>query len=1567
MPAWRDIVAATSHSDARPEAWHDDDKNVQEGWTEVRGKGRRHSWRGDKPTTTGDRRVALKPLKPVPRWLLGRCFKCLGLGHRKTACEGERRCYNCWFAGHIERDCPDKAQTHPSRRPATPRQVNSAASQSAPPPPVLKPPPPALSFPNEPSSRAKMELYGDPSLRPSGIHVCSIPWTAGMQEREFHLGSHALLASVRGNRQAISPEMLVAALVREGAVRRQEVRVEVCAPHDFLVTFANPTDCNRTVMYLSGNLWVRGCRIDFCRWSRRAAAGSSELKYLAKLGVEGLPAHAWEEEAVRSLLAGWRCHLVELLPPTDARILEIVAQPNLIPKEVRLQVPDSPPQGATTPPETEDELAMEMANAASPTHPPSPPKKKNCLDYTLLVHIMERRMSTTRRSWSRSRRTTVEQATTGGNGTVNGDDYFKLTDDHGPNSMVDAVSACMRAELTAPETVVADDLRESAVLSMVELDEPLEQPPLHATFPATTVYAEPLAAVEPLAPETAELIVTVPDDLLPPAPMERIVPTTILVKPSGWAPKESMLHDAVQAAVERPPVTQPVTTSSSRWTPQGPQHERESQHAEAEAGLPNPGLSELLAELADGGATKDRPAGEGEALMLSDAALMTEIASPGNERRAEAGSFERLSVEEEQEAGSKPLFTYSRRRPRLTGRPMEAHLAAEGAGSMVQAASSEDGPTPGDYDNNEAHAVHPELPALVTRFLDSITSSPTPSVLGRPPPASVPMAKIPRRRVIPHDFAPRRSARLGGQRTGARQHSISKAQQVMMKKLGLEADDSSTDANASLKDQYTELFCRSLSSDHVKALGELLGLQICGSGFDCKVTLPASGTRGGILVAWQRENFLGNIVYTGQWSITVHLQEKQGSRSWFATIVYGPQTDEEKLLFLQELQDIKGMCPGSWLIAGDFNMIATAADKNNTRLNKRMMRAFRNCLNGLEVKELYLVGRRYTWSNEQAAPTLVRLDRIFVSTEWEDSFADANLQALSSSASDHCPLLLTCGQGYSGSRRFLFENFWIKMEGFQQTVSEVWSKEVNSEDPYIILHVKMARLAKSLRAWGQRKISLIRLQLQIAHEIIFQLDVAQESRQLTFLERRLRVACKGRCLALASLERIRWRQRAKVTALRNAGQNFLRIKSLSRRRKLFIPRLHFNDEVATTQGDMEEMARNFFQQALGITPSQGRSLNLYELRTRAANLEELDADFTEEEVWSIIKALPNEKSPGPDGFTGGFYQSCWGLIKKEVMAALIKFYQGNTQNLNKLNTAMITLLPKKETPTLLSDYRPISLAWVAALLLTAETTVNINGSECLPFKPSRGLRQGDPLSPLMFVLVMDVLHDMIAKATDRGILSMIDRSLQGPAISLYANDAVIFFPPTEEDAAAIRGILLAFGEATGLTPNLTKSSISPIRCQEEAAMVANYLQCKIQEFPVTYLGLPLSLRRLTKSDLQPTLDRFAKKVSGWKPKLLSPGDRLTLINSVLMALPVHILSVLELPQWTIKEINRKCRGFLWKGQETVNGGHCLVAWGAVFPTLFSHTSKPNMTVQQGLSNRALDQNNKRSAILQSSG
>jgi endonuclease/exonuclease/phosphatase family metal-dependent hydrolase len=92
-----------------------------------------------------------------------------------------------------------------------------------------------------------------------------------------------------------------------------------------------------------------------------------------------------------------------------------------------------------------------------------------------------------------------------------------------------------------------------------------------------------------------------------------------------------------------------------------------------------------------------------------------------------------------------------------------------------------------------------------------------------------------------------------------------------------------------------------------------------------------------------------------------------------------------------------------WIIIGDFNMILSAADKSNDNLNRRLMVAFQAVVKDLELKELSLRGRKFTWSNNQAQ---TRIDRVLCTMAWDLMMPNMFLQALSSRVSDHCPLLI---------------------------------------------------------------------------------------------------------------------------------------------------------------------------------------------------------------------------------------------------------------------------------------------------------------------------------------------------------------------------------------------------------------------------------------------------------------------------------------------------------------------------------------------------------------------------------
>jgi endonuclease/exonuclease/phosphatase family metal-dependent hydrolase len=93
-------------------------------------------------------------------------------------------------------------------------------------------------------------------------------------------------------------------------------------------------------------------------------------------------------------------------------------------------------------------------------------------------------------------------------------------------------------------------------------------------------------------------------------------------------------------------------------------------------------------------------------------------------------------------------------------------------------------------------------------------------------------------------------------------------------------------------------------------------------------------------------------------------------------------------------------------VLGDFNLIYEVSNKNNLNLNRRLMGKFRVALNDCEIFEFALQDRKFTWSNEQEDPTMIRLDQVFCNSDWDLLHSGFRLQALSSSVFDHCPLVL---------------------------------------------------------------------------------------------------------------------------------------------------------------------------------------------------------------------------------------------------------------------------------------------------------------------------------------------------------------------------------------------------------------------------------------------------------------------------------------------------------------------------------------------------------------------------------
>lgn len=194
-------------------------------------------------------------------------------------------------------------------------------------------------------------------------------------------------------------------------------------------------------------------------------------------------------------------------------------------------------------------------------------------------------------------------------------------------------------------------------------------------------------------------------------------------------------------------------------------------------------------------------------------------------------------------------------------------------------------------------------------------------------------------------------------------------------------------------------------------------------------------------------------------------------------------------------------------------------------------------------------------------------------------------------------------------------------------------------------------------------------------------------------------------------------------------------------------------------------------------------------------------------------------------------------------------------------------------------FGPVWCNLIRNLLETSSTRVLVNGEPGSEIRHQRGLRQGDPLFTMLFILVMDVLNSLFTKAGEVGLLAPLVRRSPLQRISLYADNVTLFIRPTEQEMNLTIEILSKFGEASGLQTNLQKSCVVPIRCEEaELDTVTTILPCPTSSFPCKYLGLPVSNSRLRKADLLLWIEKIGNKLPGWKVALMNMAGRVTWVH-----------------------------------------------------------------------------------------
>uniref|UniRef100_A0A2N9HQ79 Reverse transcriptase domain-containing protein n=1 Tax=Fagus sylvatica TaxID=28930 RepID=A0A2N9HQ79_FAGSY len=179
---------------------------------------------------------------------------------------------------------------------------------------------------------------------------------------------------------------------------------------------------------------------------------------------------------------------------------------------------------------------------------------------------------------------------------------------------------------------------------------------------------------------------------------------------------------------------------------------------------------------------------------------------------------------------------------------------------------------------------------------------------------------------------------------------------------------------------------------------------------------------------------------------------------------------------------------------------------------------------------------------------------------------------------------------------------------------------------------------------------------------------------------------------------------------------------------------------------------------------------------------------------------------------------------------------------------------------------------------TVRFSILVNGTPSGFLDTSRGIRQGDPLSPLLFVVVMEAFSKLMQKAEEEKYIRGFEirgRNQEPMQIThlCYADDTILFCEPVLEQVGYVKCTLLCFEAASGLKVNLSKSEMVQIGQVSNLTNLVALLECKISTVPMKYLGMPLGARFKSKLIWDPILEKLGRKLAGWKHLYLSKGGK----------------------------------------------------------------------------------------------
>ncbi|XP_039145509.1 uncharacterized protein LOC120282722 [Dioscorea cayenensis subsp. rotundata] len=502
------------------------------------------------------------------------------------------------------------------------------------------------------------------------------------------------------------------------------------------------------------------------------------------------------------------------------------------------------------------------------------------------------------------------------------------------------------------------------------------------------------------------------------------------------------------------------------------------------------------------------------------------------------------------------------------------------------------------------------------------------------------------------------------------------------------------------------------------------------------VAVLAEGFSGGIIIIWNKN--IGVVTPLVSSRYALHLVvTASNSNSWILSTIYNSNVIHNQRLLWKELSGMNSLnLP--WVIMGDFNSIISKEEHRggSNYYYSRKASVFAEFIASNNLLDVNFVGSSYTWCNNQQglARGWARLDLCLVNPLWSNSFDSCLVRHLPRFLSDHSPLLMTLVPRNVGKKKiFRFENFWLEYLGCHVSVRKAWNFVPHSNPMQGVSHL-LSRTRDFLLDWKNKGLHPIEVGIEKLEKSIMEAEGKDGSDLWNDPDRRQ------------------------------------------------------EHEIAPVLPD--DLPK--------ITEIEG---------------EELIREVTKKKVFEALQSLPAGKSPGADGFKVGFYCFYWTEIGDALFSAIRTPFD-NILTLQEVahsidnDASPLRMLIKLD---IAKAYDTLSwsailatlfkmgflrrwISWIKTCICNVSYALLINKTHTSWFTASRGIRQGDPLSPYLFILVAQNLTTMLNYALSINAFNHL----------MYADNIILVSNASRKSARNIKSCLVFYGNLTGQRVNNLK-------------------------------------------------------------------------------------------------------------------------------------------------------------------